>query len=78
MTNSPLSRTMAYEYRSGRSEIYVIGGFVERIPVHATVSAFTLLPSEQVTIAGGTGAHLHFEVRVNGTRVDAEGYVNLG
>ena len=56
MTNSPVSSMNPYEYLSGLTEIYTIGGSVHIFPVHATVNIF-VLPSfaPVLTSAGGTG-----------------------
>ena len=59
MTNSPVSRMMSWEYRSGRTDMETMGGFVFTIPVHATVKTLTFFgfsPSVQVTITTGKGA----------------------
>ena len=56
MTNSPLFFIMSYEYLSGLTEIYVLGGSEFRIPVHAIVMRldFSIVPHE--TSTGGRGA----------------------
>ena len=55
MTNSPLSFIIAYEWRSGRTDTYVIGGSLFTVPVHAAVIMldFSIVPHD--TMTGGSG-----------------------
>ena len=56
MTNSPESRMMSCEKRSGRTDMYVIGGRVQTMPVQPIVRTLGLSGVPQVTSAAGTGA----------------------
>src|SRR5699024_10371909 len=56
MTNSPLSFIIWYECRPGRTEIYVMGGFVHTVPVHAIVIILSFPSGSAVlTITAGRG-----------------------
>ena len=55
MTNSPVSLIRPCEKRSGRTEMYVIGGSEFTMPVQATVMIFALSIVPQETITGGRG-----------------------
>lgn len=46
----------SYEYLDGRTEIYVFGGIVFIMPVHAMVSTFGSSIVPQETRTGGIGA----------------------
>ena len=49
-------RLLRHLYRRGRTEMYVLGGIVLIIPVHATVIILEFSISPEETITGGTGA----------------------
>ena len=56
MTNSPDSFMMSWEYLSGRTDIYVMGGRVHTMPVQPMVRTLGESIVPQVTRAAGTGA----------------------
>ena len=55
MQNTPLFLIISCEYLSFLTEIYVIAGSEQIVPVQATVNTFSLSPSLHVTNTAGTG-----------------------
>lgn len=56
MTNSPVRLIIAWEWRSGRTEIKHIGGSEQTVPVHATVSMlYSSGAAPQLTSTAGSG-----------------------
>ena len=56
MTNSPVRLMIAWEWRSGRTEIKHIGGSEQTVPVHATVSMlYSPGAAPQLTSTAGSG-----------------------
>ena len=54
-TNSPLSLIKWWLYRSGRTLMDSIGGWVQIVPVQPTVIKFGLSGLPQLTSTGGSG-----------------------
>ena len=56
MTNSPVRLIIAWEWRSGRTEIKHIGRSEQTVPVHATVSMlYSSGAAPQLTSTAGSG-----------------------